>query len=112
MNGGVWIFLFVAEALVVGAVLWNGFEPIRYATLVLAMTGLAYEMAFFVIGVSAAMRYLHVVVFIGGISIPLFFVSVLYGPERGSLPRLARSILAKLLVWLRLRRIRWGRAST
>jgi hypothetical protein len=71
LNGGVLIFLFVGEIVLMRALLRSGFEPLAYVALILAASALTYELAFLVIGVSAVERYAHVVVFIAGLTVPL-----------------------------------------
>jgi hypothetical protein len=71
MNGGMLILSFLAEIAVAGMLLRRRFEPLAYLTLVLALSAVTYELAFFIVGVSAAQRYVHVVVFVAGLSLPL-----------------------------------------
>jgi hypothetical protein len=72
-DGWFWLLVLVAEAGIMARLLYrNGFDPIRYMVLVLTTGALAYEVAFFFLGVSSALRYFHIVFFVGTLSLPLF----------------------------------------
>ena len=71
-HGVFWLSVLTAELGVAGAELRRrGFSPTAYLTAVLAAAGIAYTMAYAVIGVADELRYLHPMIFLGVVAAPL-----------------------------------------
>jgi hypothetical protein len=80
-DGWLWLIILSSEVAIMAFLLSrHGYEPVRYVVLVIASSALAYETAFFFIGVSSSLRYFHVIFFLGTISIPLC-VSAIRRPQ-------------------------------
>jgi hypothetical protein len=60
----------------------RGFEPLSYLTMVLASAGLCYSFSFWIVGIGNALRYMHPVIELAIIGVPLTASCLLSGPVR------------------------------
>jgi hypothetical protein len=78
-RGILWVAALAACVIALGLRLHRGRDPLAAVTAGVALSGLAYTLAFAVIGVGSAMRYVHWAVMVGAIAVPLT-ISILRSP--------------------------------
>jgi hypothetical protein len=70
--GSLWLLVLLLE---VGAAAWalggRGFRPIPYLALLVSGSGLAYLLSFALVGIADEMRYLHPIIFLALVALPL-----------------------------------------
>jgi hypothetical protein len=80
--GILWIAVLVVElGISVSLLRRGGFEPMSYLTMIMTSAGLCYVLSFWVVGIGNALRYLHPVIALAIIGLPLTVSSLLRGTK-------------------------------